>query len=195
MATKEQLGQLQTFWQEVIDQLRENMKNMKDVNGHNRYATGNTARDINIKNIIDDLDQVLIELKFPEQAIYIEEGVQGWNNKADTSGIFSFKRETKRIPTKVIREWMRSREIVPRNDKKQRIKLTDPEKQLNAIAFRIASAIKRDGINRVPFISEVFTPELINKYKALLVSIYGAQILQEIVIGFESEFATLEKKF
>lgn len=197
MATKEQLGELQVFWQDVIDQIRVNMQTMKDRKGHNRYASGNTAQEIDIKNIIDDVEQVLIELVFPQHAIFLDEGVQGWANQAETTGQFSFKRQNPPIPLMRIREFMRSpgRQIVPRNESGKRVKLTDPEKQLNAIAYRIRAAIKKNGINRVPFISAVFTPELINRYKALLVSIYGAQILQEIVIGFESEFATLEKKF
>jgi len=193
-----ELEMLRAWWQPVLNQIVSNMHTMTDSKGHNRYASGNTAQEITVANqdiLTESLTEYIVTLTFPMHAIYIDEGVAGYNNLARTTGQFSFKRNGKQIPTKAIRSFMLNRGIVPRDETGKRVKLKDPEKQLNAIAYLIAKKIKRDGIDMVPFISSVINEELIQKYKRYVGSIFAGKVRQEIVIEFESIYGSAQKTF
>lgn len=191
-----ELEALRDFWNPVVKQIVSNLNTMYDTGRsgtpHNRNASGNTGHEIGAKNVDiahETIEAYIIELTFPSYSLYIDEGVRGWQNTAKTTGRFSFKRQGKRIPTTAIRSFMLNRGIVPRNESGKRTKPLDMNKALNSMAYRIGVAIKREGIDMVPFISSVINDELIKRYKVFISEVVGRRIKEEIILNFNTDQA------
>lgn len=184
-----ELELLKVWWQPVINQIVSNLHTMTDTHGHNRFASGNTAQEITAKNTditSETLTEYIITLTFPRYSLYIDEGVQGYENKAKTTGEFSFKRNGKNIPRSAMRSFMLNRGIVPRDLSGKRTKPKNMDEALNNIAFLIGKKIKRDGIDMVPFISSVINEDLIAKYKKYVATIFGDRVKSEILIELDN---------
>ena len=183
-----ELELIRDFWNPVIRQIADNLTTMKDSRGNNRQG-----RDILSASIVsDNVDKMVSEtidyfriliLDTKGYAAYIDEGVSGWANEKRTTGKFSFKRNGGAIPSKSIRSFMLSRGIVPRDKNKQRIKLTNPEKQLDNLAYIIGASIKKKGIEMVPFYSSVLTDELITVFTQKILNIMGDKLGDDLVEG------------
>lgn len=190
-----ELEALRDFWSPVVKRIVSNLNTMTDTKGHNRNASGVTGQEISAKNVDIAHETVLeyiIELTFPSYSLYIDEGVKGWQNTAKTTGKFSFKRQGKQIPRIAIRTFMMNREGIgePRNQEGKRIKPKNIEQIRNSIAFAIGAAIKREGIDMVPFISSVINDELIEKYKRFIADVVGRRIKEEIILNFNIDSQT-----
>ena len=180
-----ELQQLADFWNPVVKEIVDNLSAMRDSKGKNRYASGVTGQEISAKNsefslITESASELIVTLTFPYYANYIDEGVSGYENQSDATGKYSFKRNGGNIPRQAIRSFMMNRGIVPRNKDGKRTPMKDPEKQLNQIAWLIGRSIKKKGINRFPFISNVLTPELLDRYIELIRTMMGEKIKGQI---------------
>lgn len=177
-----ELELIKEFWNPVIKEIVDNLTTMHDSREHNRRGGNNLSQQITAWNtdmVVETLTDYVITITAPEYAKFVDKGVKGYNNKYKNTGEFSFKRNGKSIPTKAIRSFMMSRGIVPRLGGK-REKLTNPEKQLNAIAYLIGKAIKRDGIEAVPFYSSVLTEELLRDFSSKILDMLGGKLLDNI---------------
>ena len=177
-----ELELIKDFWNPVIKEIVDNLTTMHDSRGHNRRGGNNLSQQITAWNtdmVVETLTDYVITITAPEYAKFVDKGVKGYSNKYKNTGEFSFKRNGKSIPTKAIRSFMMSRGIVPRLGGK-RVKLTNPEQQLNAIAYLIGKAIKRDGIEAVPFYSSVLTEDLINDFSSKILDVMGGKFLDNI---------------
>lgn len=177
-----ELELIRDFWKPVIKEIVGNLTTMTDSRGHNRRGGNNLSQQITAFNsdmVIETLTDYISTVSAPEYAKLVDKGVKGYNNKYKNTGEFSFKRNGKSIPTKAIRGFMLNRGIVPRLGGK-RVKLTNPEKQLNSIAYLIGKAIKRDGIEAVPFYSSVLTEDLINDFSSKILDVMGGKFLDNI---------------
>lgn len=200
-----ELEALRDFWNPVVKRIVSNLNTMTatDHKGRtsNRNASSVTGQEIGAKTfgtqnghkfVEETIEAYIIELVFPSYALYIDEGVKGYENKAKTTGRFSFKRAGKQIPRTAIRSFMHGRSIVPLDDNNKRTKPKDMNKALNQIAYLIGRAIKRDGVDMVPFISSVINDELIAKYKAFIADVVGKRIKEEIILNFNIDQETLK---
>lgn len=200
--TKE-LEALRDFWNPVVKQIVSNLNTMTDTKGHNRNASGVTGQEIAAKTfgtqnghkfVEETIEAYIIELVFPSYALFIDEGVKGWQNTAKTTGRFSFKRNGRAIPRTAMRSFMMNRRGIgePRNAEGKRTKPKNIEDIRNQIAYAIGASIKKEGVDMVPFISSVINDELIAKYKKFLSDVVGQRIKEEIVLNFNQDKETIK---
>lgn len=179
-----ELELIRDFWSPVIKDIVDNLTSMKDSRGHNREGSGKLGQSIGLLNqnsVIETATDYMVTISAPYYAKFVDEGVKGYENKYKNTGKFSFKRSGKRIPISAIRSFMMARGIVPRGEDKERTKLTDPNKQLNAIAFLIGAAIKRSGIEQVPFYSSILTDALIDLFTNKMSDIMAQKMVNDLI--------------
>lgn len=171
---------IQDYIQQAIDDITRNLGTMQDSKGRNRFASGVTAQNVGsveplYKVIVGD-KQTVIEVYMPYYYDFIDQGVNGW--KKSRNSPYSFKRENAPIPLAPIRNFMRSRGIVPRDKTGKRVRLTNPERQLNGIAYAIGRSIKMYGIEGVPYYSSVINDEWIDGLRLQFAEVYGEAIVK-----------------
>lgn len=179
---KELYNEVNGFWQQVIDDL---VQSLKDVG---RYASGNTAQSIGSFNttpvtLISNGFEITIAM--PDYAKYIDEGVSGAVNNKNIS---QYKYTNKKPPIKAIRQFMLNRGIVGQNYRNIRSqpkgegrtrKIND---ELNSVAFAIAYSIWRDGLKKTNFYSDVVNDNLLSNFAEQLTNEYGRLIIDKITI-------------
>ena len=179
---KELYEQVNGFWQKVIDDL---IQSLKDVD---RYASGNTAQAIGAFNVTPVTlisNGFEITIAMPDYYKFIDEGVSGAvNNK----GISQYKYTNKMPPIKAIRAFMLNRGIVGsnyrnlRNKPKGNARSKSINDELNSVAFAIAYSIWRDGIKKTNFYSDVVNDNLLSNFAEQITSEYGRLIIKKITI-------------
>lgn len=178
---KELYNQLDIYWQKVVDDL---IQSLKDVD---RYKSGNTAQSIgefNTKMVTVNSSGFQIILAMPDYYEYMDEGVSGAKNNTNRS---RFKYTNKMPPIRAIRQFMINNRIVPKNyselkkgtgtksQKRQNI-----EDALNGLAFAIARKIYENGIKTTNFYSNVVNDKLISDFEQKLLGFYTNQIVEII---------------
>ena len=179
--TKEIYEQLDSFWQQVVDDLRASLIDV------GRNASGNTGESIgefNTKPVSITSNGFTITLGMPDYYEYLDEGVSGAVNNKNRS---RFKYTNKMPPIKAIRRFMINRGIVPKNysqirkgkgTKAQKRKNVDDA--LNGLAFAIARKIYENGTKTTNFYSNVVNDELITSFENKLLGFYEGQIIDII---------------
>jgi hypothetical protein len=171
---------IQDYIQAAIDNITGNLSSMTDSKGRNRFASGVTAQNVGsveplYKVVVGD-KQTVIEVYMPPYYDFIDKGVNGYKNMQGSP--YNFKLNNPPIPLAPIREFMRSRGIVPRDKGGKRVKLSNPEKQLNSIAYAIGRGIKMNGIEGVPYYSSVINDQWIDGLRLQFANVYGDAIVK-----------------
>jgi len=180
---------LETFFQTAIDKIVDNMSDMKDSKGRNRFASGVTAQNVGQPDAIKvtkNVNKFIIQIYMPTYYEYIDEGVKGWANEKNNTGKFSFKKGGKPIPRQAILDFMMNRGIVPRDYKslkktKQKVKIKD---KLNQLAYIIGRSIKKKGIEAVPFYSSVINEDFYKSLETDFIEVYGDKLLNDLTFIF-----------
>ncbi len=175
--------EVSAFWQKVIDDLLESLKN-----SYEPFSSGNTGQEIAKDNMtpVTLISQGFeITLTMPDYWSFMDEGVSGAVNNRNIS---QFKFKKKRPPISAIRLFMFNRGIVGKNyrDIRKRPKSISRqrsiEKELNSIAFAIAYKIWRDGLRKTNFYSNVVNDDLIRNFGEQLAKEYGRLIITKLKI-------------
>ena len=174
---------LKDFFQTTIDSIAKNMATMKDSKGRNRYASGNTAKEIASEPPLYEVKQsgdvITLNLYMPSYYDFIDKGVNGLKTKHNSP--YSFKKASP-PPLGAIRQFMLHRGIVPRGKDGKRLKTT--ESSLNSLAFVIGRGIKKNGIQGLPYYSSVINANWINNMSDILINLYGNDILEKVQVNF-----------
>jgi len=177
------------WFQGVIDDLTENLATMRDSQNHNRYASGDTARDIGAYNKVGVTvhpDKILIELGMPEHYDFIDKGVKGVERVPVRTGSSPYQFRNIRPNRKMVNAllpWMRARGIVPRNSAGKRIN-SNINQRLTSLAYAIATGLKKKGIEAVPFYSEVVNDARIKMLEDRFLELYGEETLDKLEFVF-----------
>lgn len=181
---------IEQYIQKAIDDVVSNLSTMRDSKGRNRFASGVTAQSVGsvppLYKVVATDKQTVVEIYMPYYYDYIDKGVNGWQTTRNSP--YSFKLQNRPIPLEPIRQFMRSRGIVPRDSSGKRVKLTNPERQLNSIAFAIGRKIKMNGIEGIPYYSSVINDKWIDGLRVLFANVYG----DAVVKGWDIVFKDVE---
>jgi len=173
---------LQTFWQKVIDDL---VQSLKDVN---RFASGNTAQAIGAFNLTPvtfiSNSSFEITIAMPDYYKFMDQGVSGAKKNTNIS---PFKYTNKRPPISAIRKFMLNRGIVGRDFRRARS--TRGRKRgaainssLDNLAYAIAFSIWEKGLTPTHFYSDVVNDTLLANFERQLLDQYGKLVLEIIDI-------------
>lgn len=176
---------IQNFIQQSIDKIADNMATMVDSKGRNRYASGNTAQSVGsdppVYEVIQSDKEITIRIYMPYYYDFIDKGVNGLRRSLGSP--YSFRKPTS-PPLAAMRDFMINRGIVPRDSSGKRTKPKNYEKALNGLAFAIGRKIKLNGIEGVPFYSNVINDE----WAAELISLMGDTFGKDIVKSWDIVF-------
>lgn len=174
---------LKDFFQTTIDKIAKNMATMKDSKGRNRYASGNTAKQIGqeapLYEVKQSGDVITLNLFMPAHYDFIDKGVNGLEKKHNSP--YSFRKASP-PPLGTIRQFMLHRGIVPRGKDGKRLKTT--EGSLNSLAFIIGRSIKKNGIEGIPYYSSVINTNWVTSVSDILLKLYGNDILDKVQVNF-----------
>lgn len=174
---------LASFWQKVIDDL---VQSLRDVN---RYASGNTAQQIGAFNAVPvkfvSSNAFEVTIAMPTYSKFIDQGVSGAKRNQNIS---PFKYTTKRPPISAIRLFMLNRGIVATDFR--RVSATTGrgrgsaiETSLNRLAYAIAHKIFEDGLRPTNFYSDVVNDTLLLNFEKQIIEEYGKLIIDIIDIN------------
>lgn len=175
-------------FQQLIDQITDNLSEMRDSKGRNRYGSGMTAQlvgEYNRSFYRRSGNKIVITVNLPEYWKFIEEGVKGTKNVRNNTGSSAYRYSDKQPPISAIRQFMRSRAVVPRSGFG---KQNNKEQQLNSLAFVIARKIKEDGLEAFPFYSRAVTQERLDAFKRRYTDLYKEEFFRNV------EFKILKSK-
>jgi hypothetical protein len=179
---------IQNFIQSSIDNIANNMASMVDSKGRNRYASGNTAQSVGgsqpVYEVVQNEREITIRIYMPYYYDFIDKGVNGLQNGRNSP--YSF-RKVSPPPLAAMREFMINRGIVPRDTSGKRTRPKNYNKALNGLAYAIGRKIKLNGIEGVPFYSNVINAKWESELIALMGDTFGEDIVKKWDIIFTNQ--------
>ena len=159
---------------------------------HNVYGAGTFAQSIEPIPIRVMGKEYVMEIKMDEIWKFINEGIDGWAQSRGSE--YKYKKNGKPIPITAMKRFISTAEISPAmNIRKGRlaskvknkqlskaIKKQNKEDDLNSAAWAIGYNIKKKGLKKTNFATEVFEGELIKDMQKELLTTLGKEIVIEI---------------
>lgn len=169
-------NKIATFFTQVVDDITNNLY-QKGIS-----ASGGTAQSIaqDPLEFEKTKDGYVVKLYMPDYYAFLDEGVKGTKTSIrQNTGRFSFTDKTP--PIQAMREYMKSRAIVGKTVRGQR-HTKNSQKQLDSIAYAMATSIKQKGLKQTNFYSDVVNDELFKEFEQLILDELGVQILVQFEV-------------
>lgn len=177
---------LERYSNDIVSALIESLQK------HGRYGSGTFAQSIIAMPIKVMGNKLVMEIQMDEFWKFIDEGVDGWGNSVGSP--YSYKKGGKPIPMDAMKRFISRAGISPamnikrgrlaskikNKQLKKAVTKDNAKKDLENTAWAIGYSIKKKGLKRTKFATEVFESDLIEDMEKELSRSIGRLITLEI---------------